>query len=440
MQRANSSLFGLQLLGAGTPEVESLRSYVQRLAYAHHVSPRRLFPELLVMYPLDQVSLISVKNSLDDWAISGKGVVVDALLTRLQRATHRDLRPAVAQRFGHLFATQQFCRAPSQMHCPECVKEDAWDGLPYGRLLWELTPVTCCPTHRVKLVDSKRCGKGAASTFSQRPLLSGVCPDCGSIGYACRDERVEATDEEIWIAEQVGALVALTPDETAEFEPASVRAGIAATVRAEFGGELATAAVASGLGRTSVFAWVRKERLPSLDSLLKFCWRARADLLTLLHGTYQRNESAGGVLATSLAKRKYSQIALDWEQIRTMLIEEAKKTAPRAVEDVASELGTCSRNMRASLPVETERLAERSKQYQAAAYAQKSEELKSKLRAAANALLEEGQRVTKTNIMERSGIRIFNGRSRIRQAALREVLAENGITMTPVGASLLPTE
>lgn len=440
MKPANSSLFGLHVLGAGTRDVESLRSYVRRLAYAHDVSPARLVSELLAMCPLDAVSMSSVRNAFVEGNISGKGDVVDALLTRLQQATFRDLQPAAAQRFGHLFAAQRFCRAPSQAHCPECVKDDAWDGLPYGRLLWELSPITCCPVHHVRLVDSKRCGEPGvvARDFRRRPLLSGVCASCGSIGFACRTEAAEpATAEEIWIANQMSALVALSPQETFAIAPATMRDGIVATVEAAFGGEMATAAVECGLGRTSVLEWVRNEgRLPSLDTLLKFCWRARADLLALLHGRYERSEAAGGVRAMSLAKRKYSLAKRDWERIRALLIEEAEKPAPRAVGDIASELGMWISNLRLNLPEETNRLAESSKRYQAALRKQKYEELKAKFSGAAQALASDGIAITKTNVIERSGIQVFGGRSQVRHAALRDVLADYGVVMPPTAIAL----
>jgi hypothetical protein len=232
------------------------------------------------------------------------------------------------------------------------------------------------------------------------------------------------------MANETSALVALRPDETLAITPSMVRDGIVATVKAAFGGEIVTAALESGLGRTSVLEWVRNERrLPALDSLLKFCWRAGADLLTLLHGRYERSESAGGIRAMSLAKRRYSLAKRDWERIRALLIDEAEKPAPRAVGDVAAELGVWIKSLRLNLPEETNRLAESSKRYQAALRKQKYEELKAKFSGAARALASEGIAITKTGVIERSGIRVFAGRSQIRHAALRDVLADYGVVM-----------
>lgn len=439
MLGAPSTLYGLDAVAPNTPQAESLRSYVQRLAYAHSVSPSRLVSELLVQQPLETVSQCSIKNSLDEWNISGKGEVVEALLARLQSATYRELRPTVAARFGHLFAVQRFTRAPALMHCPHCVREEAWEGLPYGRLLWELTPVTCCPVHRVRLVDSRRCGaqQQVALGFRKRPLLAGVCALCGSIGFACRADSSEpASEEELWIANQVGALVALSAQESQALQPAKLREGIVAAIEAVFGGKVANAAIESGLGRTSVLAWVKHERLPSLDSLLKFCWRAQADLLPLLRGSYQRCSSAAGVRSESLAKRRYCRDGRDWDGIRALLIEEALKRNPRTACEVAKELGMWPSNLRLNLPDEYNRLAERSKQYQAALLDRKLDDLKSAFRSAAKALAQESAPITKTSVVKRSGLTVFNGRSRIRHAALREVLREFGVGMAPTGASL----
>jgi hypothetical protein len=99
--------------------------------------------------------------------------------------------------------------------CLECLTGDMLEGrLPYGRLLWRLEAVTCCPIHRFSLVEA-RCGKPTSGRERQfgRRKLGGSCGTCGSLGYRClQSYREEASTYDVWRATQCMDMLAELPN------------------------------------------------------------------------------------------------------------------------------------------------------------------------------------------------------------------------------------
>ena len=123
--------FGLPLAGVGTPVVESLRSYVQRLAFAHNLKPRVLIEVLLERFPWEGEP-VDLSEVMKQWEVHGRGEVGRKLRERLERATGVDLQSSRFGSFSRLVAGQHLAKLGRGRYCPVCVLEDG----AHGQLLW----------------------------------------------------------------------------------------------------------------------------------------------------------------------------------------------------------------------------------------------------------------------------------------------------------------
>src|ERR1051326_781774 len=96
---SRSSLYHLEPIGLGTPRVESLSSYIERLVAAHLLTTRSLFTQ--VIGPASNKAYLSSQNpTYDAWnsflpatrALNGIGKVAHDSVSVLESLTLRQLR------------------------------------------------------------------------------------------------------------------------------------------------------------------------------------------------------------------------------------------------------------------------------------------------------------------------------------------------------------
>jgi len=387
--------YGLPLACDGSAEVESLRSYVERLSYAHNLRPRRLVEVLLERYPVHGIGF-DYATLLRHWDVHGSGKSGTQLTERLEKATLTPLGHSTLHRFAGLFPAAHFARYRDTAYCPECVAET--EDPTHGRLLWEVQCVTACPKHRVLLRAAAECGapKEERLPVNRRPAFRSVCSACGSIGFRClTDAAIPAPIEAVRVAEHVGKMLALSDAQCAGINLASLQAGIGELVREVYGSRVANAAVDAGLSRGSVSTWVRGVNRPSLSQLVQLCLRANAELVALLAGRYERvgdNEDEFGVQA-KLTDRSYVRVVMSDHDILATLDEAAKETDAPTVQTVCARIGLNPRVARAKFPVAVGRLVARCTERRVAEWNQRHEDAVVAYTKAAAALQERGATV-----------------------------------------------
>src|SRR5208282_1428631 len=142
---SRSSLYRLAPCGIGTPYVESLSSYITRLADAHVVSVWRLIRH--VLSPLNHRRL-SRATKCYAYPANGLGKNSQVLLETLQAATcRRDLHLLTLCSLQGIVSQPMVFRS-LEAWCPACLEEWRTSGSPiYSPLLWALRLVTVCPVH-----------------------------------------------------------------------------------------------------------------------------------------------------------------------------------------------------------------------------------------------------------------------------------------------------
>src|SRR5688572_4133650 len=132
-----SRLFRLEPIGIGTVEVESLTSYIARLAEAHCVSPRKLLCEEILAPAGKHTVHYSASPLFSGEQINSMGSLAQLAATSLEQLTmRRDLHYMTMLPWKNLFSPQQLIKS-KKAWCATCYKERA-SGLLYDSLIWML--------------------------------------------------------------------------------------------------------------------------------------------------------------------------------------------------------------------------------------------------------------------------------------------------------------
>jgi len=207
-----SRLYALVPIGLGTPEVESLSSYITRLAYAHSFTVRRLvMREIVPAFERDSPLMQPVARRIGA-RINGFSLEAERWCDSLERLTSRnDLRFCTFLPWRELFDSRRLIR-DDRAWCPRCF--DEWrqsDQTVYEPLIWSCEAAKVCARHRIPL--EARC----PVCTKQLPILSsmmqaGFCSSCGG-WLGKEDVFVESheTDREVLMTRALGTMLEATP-------------------------------------------------------------------------------------------------------------------------------------------------------------------------------------------------------------------------------------
>jgi len=283
---ARSALYPLQPLGVGTPDVESLTSYLTRLATAHSVSPRVLLVEAIIPLVGRNDLNKATDNSLsafwtmDSRALNGTGAIARVWSQAVATLTGcTDLPHLTLLTWRDVLPTRRLLRRV-RAWCPACYEEWRRDGsIVYDPLRWALVVVTICPRHRRLLRQAcphPDCRRSLPPLASR--AMPGHCAACGGwLGTSAETgmEEGEALSAEVlawqsWVDDAVGILLATSPVAT---PPQRERiASLIARCIAPMGGPTAFAR-ALQLNLSTVWQWEQGTHLPSMDALVSLCYR-----------------------------------------------------------------------------------------------------------------------------------------------------------------------
>ena len=173
-------LFPLSLEGKGTSDIESLPSYVLRLAYLHAVPVARLLDSLPYEQKVNSANKL-LSGSLGSLVRpnSTTQLVVDAL-GRASSEDRASLRVATLLPLEAAMARSASSFAPHLRWCPLCLMEQvAKSDTPYLKLAWQFLGLKACIHHRVLLQEKcPSCGSTQRGWWRKVPL--NLCDRCGA--------------------------------------------------------------------------------------------------------------------------------------------------------------------------------------------------------------------------------------------------------------------
>jgi TniQ len=308
-----SRLYSLEPIGIGTPEVESLSSYLNRLAQAHCVTvttllvhellPRVGTPASSRAHPASTPPRGGGRGLSQHLArqLNGLGRIAAAWVHGLEVLTgRRDLRFLTLLTWQAVLPTRHLF-APRIRWCPACFEDQQTAGHPlYLPLVWTLNPVTICVRHRQPLQSHCPDCHRPLVAFSGRSR-PGYCSRCGAwLGTAARvalpPVAPQAADPwAAWVGTTLGHLLQAAP----RLERPPPRDTVARAFTAYHAHPAAAgtppSTMAFGRQRVRSSRWVQGERLMQIDLLLRFCWQRDLSLVQFLTAPPPVRVSPGAV-------------------------------------------------------------------------------------------------------------------------------------------------
>jgi len=279
-----SILYALEPIGVGTAFVESLTSYIARLADAHCVFAGVLIYKMIVplmpgytseerQHPLFRAD--GYKSNL----INGTGIRATVAVQSLEQLTGRsDLRALTLLIWTDVFPLRGLVRLVKAW-CPACYEEWRREGkIIYDPLLWILQEVSICVRHRQHLKAScpyPDCRRSLpALTWRSRP---GYCAYCHRwLGTQLEETKAIPEEEELiwqqWVMQVLGDMLIQMPTISFPLKREYVNEVIVSIVNRITNGKVTVFARSLGISKTMVAHWYHGGRIPEIAQLLRLCY------------------------------------------------------------------------------------------------------------------------------------------------------------------------
>ncbi|WP_445636793.1 TniQ family protein [Nostoc sp. DSM 114161] len=280
-----SDLYSLEPIGVGTPYIESLTSYITRLAEAHCVPTGRLISAVIISpYREEDLSNTKQKNTYNligspqhHRALNGIGIIANRLIDALESLTLRsDLRFLTMATWSEVISNRSLFR-PSRAWCPICYEEWRETGkLIYEPLIWGLELVKICPIHYQFLqILCPHCGKKLLSLeWHSRP---GYCSKCQkwlginsklqfSINNVLSEEELFSQQSAIY---NIKELITNAPEFLFPVNKERIKNFLTTLIKNFFNGNLQLFVNDIGISYVTVYKWYKGTTVPEISSILK---------------------------------------------------------------------------------------------------------------------------------------------------------------------------
>ncbi len=175
-------LYGLAPIGIGTPLVESLSSYLARLAAAHMLPVSALLRDVIAIHlPNDNHNLekqIGPQRIIKK--INGMEVATSSFVDVIEKLTGRtNLAALTMMPFSKVISPYKLMSSES-FWCPYCLEEQKAGGAPvYFLLLWSLNHLKRCTVHQCPLTSVCPHCYEVSPVVASRTVV-GFCPRCNN--------------------------------------------------------------------------------------------------------------------------------------------------------------------------------------------------------------------------------------------------------------------
>jgi transcriptional regulator with XRE-family HTH domain len=292
-----SRLFSLEPIGIGTPQVESLTSYLIRLAELHCLSlpiliSRLISPYLQTTFPKQWSSRSLGALFQKARALQSHGDLAKDFVQALEALTLRkDLSFLTLSVWSNVLSHKGLLRN-HKAWCPFCYQQ-GWQSnhLLYEPLLWSIEAVKVCPRHHINLVENcPHCG-------SQLPLLTwksslGCCSKCRQLLFSTTEilsnnlppSSLSQGDFQtnIALSQSIAKLIEIMPTLFSSPTQDLILNNISMTIDVVTQGNITAFAKQLNLPKNTVWGWYHRQSFPPIASLLKIAQCLDLPLLTFL--------------------------------------------------------------------------------------------------------------------------------------------------------------
>ena len=292
---SRSRLYHLEPIGIDTPGVESLTSYMLRLAEAHCISLRDLaiseiLPLLTQTGEVGAPALFSYGALLGNaQALNGMSIMATSGVRALEKLTlYKDLQLLTMLPWANVISKYGIFRT-SQAWCPLCYEE--WHinkETIYNPLLWSLKVVRVCLHHKRILNErcpSLQCQKPIPILHSRSRL--GYCPYCNHWLGNVADVDVtppetiinEKLEQAVWNATAIGELLEVAPCLSSPLQKEDLVLAINSLIsRMPVKKAVSLTRLLNRKSVSTVVLWQKGLEIPRMNTLLQICHLQDASL------------------------------------------------------------------------------------------------------------------------------------------------------------------
>ncbi len=439
-----SDLYHLQPIGVGTPYVESLTSYIARLAQAHNIGVKTLvMQKILPMFGKTTLSAQDYFTLNRFWdenvkSLNGTTLMAKEWVQVMETLTLRhDLHYLTMLTWADVLPMGRVL-GPERAWCPYCYEEWRKTGqIIYEPLLWSLGVVTSCLHHqrRLSFVCPYSDCQQHLSLLAQRSK-PGFCSRCDRwLGIAYDGElHVNSTLDQAeltwqrWIVQEMGHLLATAPSLATPPKRSAVRAVVASCVAQLAHGNMSALARHLKVSVGSIDGWRRGRSLLSLNTVVHMCYRLGTRPLHFLTGDMDAviaNAVGTGIYGTTMSARQsnrppqscqsVSSDDMHWPELRDVrsgrqkrrlnvpVLQDALQATlmsseipPPSLAEVARRLNHCPNHLRKRFPTVCHEISARYRRYRKQRSAARKQQIRDEIR-----------QVTFQEYMRKARIRVF---------------------------------
>jgi transcriptional regulator with XRE-family HTH domain len=407
----SSKLYCLEPIGIDTSLVESLTSYISRLAGDHSVLLRKLVTDE-ILPNLNRTHLYQEGRPVYDhlttfWKRSAMlngtcSTASDWVRTVEQLTQRKDLRFLTMLTFANVLSWRGLVR-PTQAWCPVCYEEWRKTGqVVYQPLIWQLSVIGNCPQHQIPLHlhcpyrDCRRPLPPLAPRFQP-----GYCTHCDRwLGYPvvledCRPRQRNDQERQIRVQQEVGEMLSAMPDSLAIPSQQAFAAIISSHINRAMSGNYSEFARRVRFHRRTVWEWVQGLQIPRLDALLQICSYFGITPLHLFTSNIHEVEQVqkvmmGNKLTTGQPRGKFRRF--ETEELREALeqVLRSDESPPPSMREVGRRLNYDQSHLRRHFPELCRAISARYLAYQQEQRQRRLREMSTKMQQIAEVLQEQG--------------------------------------------------
>ena len=322
-----TTLYNLEPIDLGKGSVESLSSYLIRLAEAHSLTVGKLVGRKVAVV-LNKAYLIKSENEGGNrfyevaYEINGLGSLAKNWAQALVVLTGRKrLEELTLIRFNEWLPDRGLLRSHLAW-CPACLEE--WkegNKEVYEPLLWNFKVVTNCMIHQTQLETECPNCLGTIQVLSRKRRI-GYCSRCGTWLGRLELHREITSDEhlkwQLFVIQNVQELLAISSRIIVELSNAHITAATKDMVNS-FGSKRAFSKE-MGIPETTVRAWFDGKHRPSLESLLKICYSSDLRLVDLVSGKNEGVNYSSRIMSGDKGQIRATRRHFDSQHMLNMLL------------------------------------------------------------------------------------------------------------------------
>lgn len=369
-------LYNLEPIGIGTPFIESLTSYISRLATAHNISVSTLLKGVIA--PL--INKEHIKKELSMGISKGSSLYINEINTitleyvsALEILTgRRDILNLTMLNWQGIFSKK--LRSPYRKWCPACFEDWKMTSKEiYEPLIWFLADIQTCDIHETRLRDCcPVCNRKLL--FLHSHYQTGYCQYCESwLGNQGEIGDITISKEERFTLLNYKQLIENAPK--LEYFPSKRFIGNFLNRVINDLGFRSKRRLADFLGYnpTTVWEWINNKYLPSHESLFKITQKLNYTLYEIIY----KDNIKLDIDITPYNYEKKKSIPLS--DIQTTLVKELHTPEPMSLYRIAKEGGFGIDTAQRHYPLLCQKIQKNYKSYSKQRKVQKQKEIESSL-------------------------------------------------------------